>query len=313
MKPASVLALLLALLAVPALAAAQGPSEPGPGVLVRVDGDVTVGPDEAVGTVVQVGENTATIQGNVTVLVVVGGTARIDGGTVADMTVVGGTAELANGATVGHINLQESELTQSEDSTVTGEVDRNPWTGLAQGPAVVFGILFFLGISVAIILAGELAAAVAADQVRKAGAVLSDEIGKTLLSSLILWVGVPILAGITLLTIVGIPTALLVLLFLLPALWVLGYLIAGIRLGDWLVTQLRDEREAGHPYLAALTGLVALQILALVPVLGALVTPLAGLIGGGALALAAWRGVRGERAEPRRPPVAPSGGEQGPG
>ena len=120
---------------------------------------------------------------------------------------------------------------------------------------------------------------------------MTAEIGYSLLSTLVLWVGMPILAVLLILTVIGIPLGLGLLVFLLPTLWFLGYLVSGNRLGGALVG-LAGRESGEHPYLAAALGLLALQIVALIPVLGGLVLVLSGVWGAGALALLGWRAAR---------------------
>ena len=71
----------------------------------------------------------------------------------------------------------------------------------------------------------------------------------------------------------------------MPALGFLGYLVTGIRLGDYIIGAMRGSDEAWHPYLAAAVGLGALVVAGWIPVLGAVVSPVAAFLGGGALAL----------------------------
>ena len=112
--------------------------------------------------------------------------------------------------------------------------------------------------------------------------------------------GLPLLAVMAFFTIVGIPAGLAILLILLPALGYVGYLVAGIRLGDYVLGVVRGHDEAWHPYQAAVTGLGLLLVLGWVPVVGGIVSPVAGLLGAGALALRAWQratwpGVQGKK------------------
>jgi hypothetical protein len=85
---------------------------------------------------------------------------------------------------------------------------------------------------------------------------------------------------------------------MLPLLWLLGYIVTGTRLGIWL-TGLMGRQTGDHPYLAAFLGVLALQLISFVPVLGWIVVAIAGLWGAGAIALLAWRAFRGKSQEPR--------------
>jgi hypothetical protein len=93
-------------------------------------------------------------------------------------------------------------------------------------------------------------------------------------------------------TVVGAPIGLALLFVLLPALAFLGWLVAAIWIGDWLVASTRGSREPGRPYLAAVLGVIVLALVGMVP----FVTAIATLFGFGALLLAAWRILRPDAA-----------------
>src|SRR5215204_3598691 len=63
-------------------------------------------------------------------------------------------------------------------------------------------------------LAGLLFAAVAGRQLTRAAALLTGRVGGTLLGALLVWVGIPILAVLAFITLVGIPLGFALLLFL---------------------------------------------------------------------------------------------------
>lgn len=106
---------------------------------------------------------------------------------------------------------------------------------------------------------------------------------------LLIFFGVPILAVLAFLTLVGIPLAIALLLAVFP-LYVLGYVTSAWLLGVRLV--------AGRPVLGFLAGWAILRVLALVPVLGGLVWFGATVFGLGALGAAAWRARRGPTVAP---------------
>jgi len=105
-------------------------------------------------------------------------------------------------------------------------------------------------------------------------------------------------------TLIGLPLGLGLLFFLLPALWFLGYIVAGARLGSFLVG-LSGRESGAHPYLPTFLGLVLLQLGILVPVIGGLIAAVAGIWGAGALAYIAYRGAGGKGFAPAEP--APQG------
>lgn len=74
-----------------------------------------------------------------------------------------------------------------------------------------------------------------------------------------------------------------------------GYLVAGIWIGDWIVGRASAATVRERPYAAAVIGLLVLQVLAIVPPISAI----AWLFGFGAVLLLAWRVIRrGTPADP---------------
>ncbi len=97
---------------------------------------------------------------------------------------------------------------------------------------------------------------------------------------------------LALFTVVGTPTALAILIGIMPVLALLGYLVAAIFVGQFVVDK---DRTATHPYAAAAVGSVILMVVNLIPVIGGIVSFLGVAGGGGALALVAWRTFRNGR------------------
>lgn len=257
-------------------------------VLVRIGGDAAVAPGERMGAVL-VFDGNAVVEGDVEVAVVADGTLRVRAGQVGQIFAADGRVHLEPGATVmGDIRLIDAELTQEDGAQVLGTVHRGipSWVG---GGLVLVGVLLGMGWILAVILSGVAVAAFAGSSVRHVGRRIVDETRDTLVATLVFWVGVPILAVLATLTIVGLPLGLAVLLFVLPVVSFAGYLIAGIRLGDSLVEWRRGSAEAFHPYLAALIGISVLMLISILPIIGETVSAAATLVGSGALILHLWR------------------------
>lgn len=266
------------------------------GLLLRIRGDVTVPRGEVADSVIVIDGN-VTIDGTVRdTLVVIEGTATISGNVEGGVTVISGTLDLRSGATVHNVNLIRSDLTRASGATITGELNQRE-KFVFRGAAAVFSVLFWIGMTILVLACGLLFAAVGGRQLRASAGVLTAELGNSILGAVIVWVGLPIAAVILILTLVGIPLGIAMLLFLLPALWVTGYIAAATRLGVWLVG-LVGRAPGDHPYAAAGSGLLALQLLILVPFIGALIAGLAGLWGAGAIGLTAYRAARGRTAAP---------------
>jgi hypothetical protein len=265
----------------------------------RVNGPVHVAPDETVTTVAVV-RGDATVDGTVRkALVVVDGDAAVAGRVDGEVTVVNGSLALRDGATVHDVTLVNSRLERAPGATITGRVEhRAPsrWGFAARGLPLVF----WLSMTLAVVLASLLYAAVGGRQLARVRDVIAKEPGRALLGAAAIWLGVPLLAVLALASVFGIPFGLGLLLLVLPAVWFLGYLASGAALGLAVLRSRRRGPLTAHPYGAAALGVALLQLLGLVPVLGVLVIGLAGVLGSGALAVLAARQVRG--------PTAPEGG-----
>jgi hypothetical protein len=97
-----------------------------------------------------------------------------------------------------------------------------------------------------------------------------------------------ILIVLLFITIVGAPLALGILFVAWPLAAFVGYLVAGIWLGDWILRRTSPAVVRERPYLAAVSGLVVLQVLGIWPVF----SMIASLFGYGAILLLAWRTFR---------------------
>ncbi|MFH1329877.1 MAG: hypothetical protein ABIJ48_04390 [Actinomycetota bacterium] len=269
-----------ALLVVPAAALARGPGASG--LLVRVQGDLSVDADEMADLVVVVSGD-ALIRGRAAALVVVGGTARISGARVGHLVVIRGTAELGRGAVVtGDVWLVSARLEQAAGAAVEGAVHRgvgrSGWGWLAISPLLSLGLL-------ALVLAtGLLAVAIGSGTLRRAGEVLTADVLGTLGSTLILFLVVPTAAVLAFFTVVGTPAALTTLVVVLPLLALAGFTVSALRLGRWML-----RSTALRPYGAVVVGSMVLLAAGLVPVAGQLLVLAGGAFGAGALALAGWR------------------------
>jgi hypothetical protein len=257
--------------------------------LLKVRGDVVVASGQSAGTVVVIDGNLL-VEGTVRdTVVVISGTATIAGRVEDNVVVISGDLVLRSSADVKDVTLINSDLERASGATVRGEVrerDRLVW-----GLGAVFSIVLWLGMTIGVIAGGLVFAAVGGRQLGVAARSLTGRVPASILAALGLWIALPILAALVFATVVGIPLAIGILVFLLPALWFLGYLAAGTRLG--LALTGRMGRETGlHPYSAAFLGLLILQLVFLVPGLGFLIVALAGLWGGGALVLMAWDAAR---------------------
>jgi hypothetical protein len=163
--------------------------------------------------------------------------------------------------------------------------------------------------AVAAWVAGFGFAAVAGRQLEEAAASLTARPGQTILAAFIVAIGLPVLAVIAMVTVIGLPLGLGMLTFLLPALAFLGYIVAGAWLGRLVLG--RAGRATHHPYLEVFLGLLILQVVVFVPFLGLGALVLLSLWGTGGLAYLAWRAVRSQpAARAEAPPTGDAGARQ---
>jgi hypothetical protein len=278
------------MLFVPVAIAADGTELPHTGrVLISVQGDATLPAGEQADVVVVV-QGDATIDGVVNTLVVVDGTATLTGATVETMVVVRGSAMLHEGTHIlGDVRTFDASV-QNMGATIDGQVTGMERdfvnVGLVLTPLF---FLFWLGLAVSSLLAGLVLVALGTRQVRQTETLVRNELGMTLLFGLGGLILLPLIAILFMITIVGLPFGFALLLFVWPLVAFLGYMFAGVMLGEWITIRLFNQPPAERPYLAAIVGLIALQLVSIVPFVGAI----ASWIGMGAVLLLAWRTARG--------------------
>ena len=293
---AATVAILILTLA-PAALAADTASWTGRGAIISVDGTVDVPAGQSVDGVVVV-NGTATIEGSVNSIVVVHGTATLTGATAGRLLVVDGTANLGPGTTVtGDVATLHGDVLRDASAVVAGRttsLDAN-LTALAVALIPVL-IVVWVGVYVAMVVAGLALAALGARQTRTAEDLISRKPGQTLAAGLIATIALPILFGVVTVTVIGAPMGLAMLLVGLPLLAFVGWLVAAVWVGDWLLGR-RGTREADHPYKAAVLGVLVLAVAGVLPFVSAIAT----LFGVGGLVLMAWNGFR-----PEAPSPAPS-------
>lgn len=304
MKKALILVVVLLLALIPSSTLAQEGDQDAGGLLLRVNGEVRVDATESVGTLIVIDDD-AYVAGTVRdAMFVINGDATVTGTVEGDVTVISGSLDLASTANVEDVRLIDSSMTRASGAVVSGSVTERGDLFFVL-PGLVFGILFWIGMTIAVIVAGLLFAAVAGRRLRGFGESMAEHTGGTLVAAAVLLIGVPIAAVIAMVTVIGIPLGIGLLAFMLPVLWFLGYIVFGTWIGTFLVARTGRPTE-GHPYLEASLGLLVVQIAALIPVLGVITLILGALWGAGAIAFAAWHSWRGPRAAPEETPTTPS-------
>lgn len=264
--------------------------------LLVTGGDIEVAADEQASAVVVV-DGSARIAGTVNTLVVVDGTATVDG-SLSTLVIAGGTANLGPEATVqGDILHFNATVNGVDQATVGGEIRDMTGDVAAWGIFIGFAALaVWVGFGIATLLVGLLVAGLAARQVRQATTLISREPGMVALTGLLAIVVPPILAVLAILTVIGIPAGIGLLVVAWPAVSFIGYIVAAIWLGEWLLNRREGAVPAERPYAAATLGLVVAFVIGLVPLVSAILS----ILGLGAVVLAALRTLR-RRGSPERP------------
>ena len=283
----------------PAVLAADPTLDQSSRVLMAFNGDVTVAPGETADAVV-VTRGTATIRGDVGTLVVIDGQAILEGARLESVFVARGSLTIDATTTVaGDVRTLDTTVSADPAATIGGSIASIDQDLIAAGAALVPALwLFFLGLVLATIVAGLALAVLCARQVRTAESLISNEPAQTFLAGLAGLVILPLIAILAIVTIIGAPIGLAILLVVWPAAAFAGYLVAGIWIGEWLLYRHGANRPE-RPYLAAVLGLVVLQLLSIIPFVGAI----ASLFGFGAVLLMAWRTFR--RSSPAQPVFSP--------
>jgi hypothetical protein len=240
---------------------------------------------------------------------VIDGTATVTGARVDTLVAVHSTVDLGPGTVVaGDVLTLDSTVHRTGDAAVLGAVTEITPALVALGAVLApAAILFWIGFGLATIAAGLLLAGVASRQVRDAERLIAHEPVRVVLAGIAGVVLVPIACVLLMLSIVGAPLGIGVLFMGLPLIAYVGYLVAGIWVGEWILAHLQPGRVREKPYVAAVIGLLVLGVIGLVPLVN-LLTAVASLLGFGAVLLAAWRAITGHAEPgPRLPMPAPMG------
>jgi hypothetical protein len=294
----------------PSLVYAEDGTERDDNLLLRIGADTTIQEGETVGTVIVIDGN-LTIDGAVRNNVfVVDGDVTVNGRVDHEVTVVSGTLTLNAGSRVDEVRSINGNFVRNEGATVTGTIHERDGFAIGAAGLVAMSILFWAGLTVTAVVAGLVFSAIGGRQLTKAAFATTQDTPWTILASVFVWIGLPIVAAILIATLVGLPLGLGVFVVLMPALWFLGYIVVATRVGI-AITRWRPADEDQHPYMAATAGTLLFQLLALIPGIGVLVIGVAGLWGAGALALIAYRaahhGGPHATAAPRVGPALPVG------
>jgi Polymer-forming cytoskeletal len=206
----------------------------------------------------------------------------ISGRVNGDVVVFNGRVELREGATVTGDVVSQREPVVASGATIDGETRRVQTNVNWDGFGWVGRLAWWLAVSVSTLVVGLMLLWLVGRGAPRIAEVGRTRIGPSIGWGLLAFFGLPILGILALVTIVGIPLG-LGLLAALALIYALGYSAAAWILGRRLV------REPTAWIVAFLAGWGILRVLALVPILGGLVSFAAMVFGLGALIVAIWR------------------------
>jgi hypothetical protein len=264
---------------------------------IVLSGDLVVPSGRSVSTALSFNGD-ATIDGTVTESVIVfNGGATITGTVRQDVIVFNGPVVIEPGARVGGdiISRQTPQVADGADvqGEITGVAARFDWEDV--GLAGRFA--WWLGYSISTLILGLLLLLFAPGSDRA----LSEtrrRLGASIGTGLAVFFLTPIVAIILMVTIVGLPLGLFLLLAL-ALLYTVGYVSGAHAIGRFIV------KQPSSRYVAFLVGWGIVRVLGLVPILGGLTWTLVTVFGLGALVVATRRGGRREATAVAAPPPAP--------
>ena len=290
--------LLTLLVLVPVALAADPRDGDDEHFIFTTNGDITFGADERADVLVVV-NGTATIEGDAGAVLVINGTANFVGAQSSAIVAIRSQVSLdARSVVSGDIRTFDSTVDAASGAVVGGNV-RDLGPDLIGAPLLVGSALFaiYIAFVVSSIAAGLLLAGVASRQVRSAVRLIGHEPVATLLAAIAGIVGLALAGALAIVTLVGAPFGLGLLILVMPILFVVGYIVAGIWIGELIVARLWPGTPRRRPYLAAFVGLLVVGGVGIVPGVGGVIS----LIGFGSVVLLMWRAFRRDAA------AAPSG------
>ena len=247
-------------------------------------------------------DGTVRIAGHATGDVVsVSGPIRVSGRVDGDLIAVSDRAFLASTARVdGDLRYGDERPVLAPGASVDGKISKEDWADAANGWGWISGLAWWLAVSVSTLIVGALLVWLAPGALYAAERAVREHLGATVGWGVAIAIGVPLLAILALVTLVGIPFGVALLLAAIPVLLV-AYVTSA-----WMVGRRVLRSRSTSPWLALLAGWGILRVLALIPVVGALVGLAATVVGLGALAVALWRARR--PGVPAARPEAPTAG-----
>jgi cytoskeletal protein CcmA (bactofilin family) len=268
-KPRTLALIVIVVTAALLPASVLAQSNDSTGARIQISGSVTVADSEVVGFVGAIDANTI-IDGRVNGhVLVISGTTTINGHIEGNVLAIGGTLRLGPDAVVtGDLVYNETTIIIDPGADVQGTTREDLGVEFSQDFARFIAWLSlanWAGTTFLALIAGVVFAGIGGRQLWGSAAAMTSKPAQSIL--LIFLVSLILLSLATLLffSILGIPIGFMLLL-VLAVIWMLGYIVAGTRIGAALTRRSVERMSDPHPYLPALVGITAMQMLALVPV-----------------------------------------------
>jgi hypothetical protein len=245
--------------------------------------------------VVRVGQSVVVASGErVNDAIAVGGSVRVEGEVTGDVVAVGGSVFLQRGAVVrGTVTVVGGLLTRETGTTVQGDITEVglPWLSRGAGPLIAgvgAGLLMVIGvvIAMAFVVVALLLVLLLPGVFTALGSTLEKQPWQPLVWGVVGMIMIVPVAGLLLISVLGIPLIPLEFLFVGVAM-VVGAIAVALTVGKRLLKHINMGR--GRMVLELLTGLGALWVLGLVPGLGWMVKAVVMLWGFGLVLMQLWR------------------------
>jgi len=283
--PVLLLPVLMTIGATAALAQATGPGT-ADDALVVITGRVEIPAGDRVGDVIVV-DGDVTVEGTVSGdLFVVNGDVTISGTVEGTATVVNGDVVVSDGATIQGDLTTGSTASVAPGATIGGEQRRVDFDFVFGRAAIVGAILTWIAVAVSMLVLGIVFLAFAPRAAEAIATTAVTKIGPTIGWGFAMFFGIPIAAGLAIVTLVGIPLGVAVLLAM-ALVYAFAGMAAAYAVGRALV------KPPTSRFVSYLAGWAILAGATLVPFLGGLVWIAAIVYGLGAITVSAWNARRG--------------------
>src|SRR4051794_16860081 len=272
---------------------------------VVITGGAVVPAGSTAGDVIVV-DGPVTITGHATGdVVAIRGPVRVRGRVDGDLIAVSDRAVLGPRARVGgDVRYGDEAPVMARGAKVGGQVSNEDWADAASGWGWVSAIAWWVAVSISTLIVGALLVLLAPAALQAADRAVRERLGATVGWGLAIAIGMPVLGVLALVTLVGIPFGVALLLAAVPVLMV-AYATT-----TWIVGRRVLRDRSSSPWTALLAGVGILRLLALIPFVGGVVALAATVVGLGALAVALWRARR--PGAPAARPEAPAPGRPAP-